>query len=305
MKPLIALIVETSTLQSWALIEGVTRYTREHERWTLDLCDANLGASLPEWIAGWRGDGVIARLDDVRVADAVRRRRYPAVDLSAAGFISASPCVVPDEGAIAALVSDHFLERGFTRFGFLGVKGDCGSRERQRAFEGRVAKAGFQCESLRFAQSRDVAADDRRIANWLWGVPKPVGILCAYDTLADRVLDVCEDEGLNVPDEVAIATVECDGALCQLTKPTLTSVTLDYSSMGYQAARLLDRLLAGEKVAAGIHRVAPLGIVGRESTGTSPTSPPAPLLERRGGKPLPNPSKLSTDPFRKGEGRDR
>jgi len=48
-----------------------------------------------------------------------------------------------------------------------------------------------------------------------------------------------------VPDEVAVIGVDNDEFLCNLTDPPLTSVAPDTRRTGYEAAALLDRLMAG------------------------------------------------------------
>ncbi|MCC5022156.1 MAG: hypothetical protein J6386_04840 [Candidatus Synoicihabitans palmerolidicus] len=59
-----ALIVETSNAYARNLLHGVVRYVREHTPWSLFLVEQSRGESAPEWVAGWRGDGIIARIEN-------------------------------------------------------------------------------------------------------------------------------------------------------------------------------------------------------------------------------------------------
>ncbi len=57
-----------------------------------------------------------------------------------------------------------------------------------------------------------------------------------------------------------------DYLLCNLSSPPLSSVIPDARRSGYEAAALLDRMIAGEAVAPEAHLSKPLGIATRQST---------------------------------------
>jgi LacI family transcriptional regulator len=111
-----------------------------------------------------------------------------------------------------------------------------------------------------------VAAEENDLARWLRGLPKPVGIMASYDIRGQQVLAACRGAGLAVPDEVAVIGVDNDALLCELASPPLSSVIPNAHRAGYEAAALLDQQMAGKRVAATAHLIAPLGIAARQST---------------------------------------
>jgi LacI family transcriptional regulator len=54
--------------------------------------------------------------------------------------------------------------------------------------------------------------------------------------------------------------------LCSLSIPPLTSVELDCERIGYEAAVLLDRMMAGRPAPRRLEQIKPRGVVPREST---------------------------------------
>ena len=74
--------------------------------------------------------------------------------------------------------------------------------------------------------------------------------MACYDIRGQQVLDACRSVGLAVPDEVAVIGVDNDDLLCDLSDPPLTSVIPNTHRTGYEAAALLDKMMAGPKVAA-------------------------------------------------------
>ncbi|MEO7600051.1 MAG: DNA-binding transcriptional regulator [Opitutus sp.] len=263
----IALLIETSNAYARGLVQGVVHYAREHGAWSFQMMEQGRGDDPPPWLADWDGDGVIARIETPRIARAVVKCGLPAVDLSAARLVAALPWVETDDREIAHLAAEHVLERGFKHFGYCGDSRFNWSVWRQGFFAEQVRQAGYGCHVYQPSQTlAGSAADARGLADWLLGLPKPVGIMACYDRRGQQVLDACRNAGLAVPDEVAVIGVDNDELLCEIAAPPLSSVIPNTHRTGYEAATLLDRLMSGKKVPPTAHLIAPLGVAARQST---------------------------------------
>jgi LacI family transcriptional regulator len=71
---------------------------------------------------------------------------------------------------------------------------------------------------------------------------------------------------LRVPEDVALLGVDDDDLYCELARPPLSSVILPTERIGYEAAALLDRLLAGANPPAEPILIPPTGVPARRST---------------------------------------
>ena len=67
----VALLIETSNGYARGLLNGIIAYMREHESWSVYLGEHGRGDDPPRWLRRWRGDGVIARIENQRIASAV------------------------------------------------------------------------------------------------------------------------------------------------------------------------------------------------------------------------------------------
>ena len=67
----VALLIETSNAYARGLLQGVVHYIREHQPWSFHLMEQGRGDDPPTWLKGWKGDGIIARIETPRIAAAV------------------------------------------------------------------------------------------------------------------------------------------------------------------------------------------------------------------------------------------
>lgn len=266
-----ALLVETSNEYARGLLRGIVAYVREHRPWTTYLAEQARGDEPPAWLDHWAGDGIIARVENDRIAAAVTRPGLPVVDVSAANLVPGVPWVETDDALIAAAAFGHLLDRGFRQLAFVGDERFNWSNWRRDRFVGLAVERGLPAAVLHSSvvarrAGAEWSAETSRLADWLIGLPKPVGVMACYDLMGRQVLEACRTTSLAVPDDVAVIGVDDDELICELSDPPLASVAPDAHRTGYEAAALLDRMMAGARVEAVPHLVPPLGVAPRAST---------------------------------------
>jgi LacI family transcriptional regulator len=116
------------------------------------------------------------------------------------------------------------------------------------------------------SEPQDWAGRRRLVSAELKRLPKPLAVFCYNDCIAADIIAACDEQGIDVPGEVAVLGVDNDSMLCESINTPLSSVRHDLEGMAYEAAALLDRLMAGKKAPRRIRRVPPRGIVTRRST---------------------------------------
>src|SRR5207302_5839048 len=117
-------------------------------------------------LAGWKGHGAIARIENERIAAALRAFKRPVVDVSAARLLPELPWVETDDGAIARAAADHLLARGLRNFGYCGDNRFNWSRWRRGAFRRYLARVGLEC-------SDGPSQGTRGLPEWVRALPKP------------------------------------------------------------------------------------------------------------------------------------
>ena len=271
-RPHVALLIETSLISGREILRGVARYMQEHGPWTIYHEPRSLEAEAPAWLKTWRGDGLIVRLNNRRLADAVRRTRLPAVDVLGVVDNEEVPLVHVSNGVIGKTAAEHLLERGLRQFAFCGYADLNWAQQRRQAFVETIAAAGYRCRGYRFPHGTrsdsSWESQQERLAAWIRRLPKPIGIMACYDPVGQRVLDACQRAGIVVPEQAAVIGVDNDETVCEVCNPPLSSVIANHARVGYEAAGLLDRLIRGRKRPLQPLYIEPLGIATRFSTDT-------------------------------------
>jgi LacI family transcriptional regulator len=266
----VALLIETSNSYARGILAGITDYVRHHEAWSIYLPEQDRGGRPPRWLSRWKGDGIVARIETDEIATALRKTKIPVVDVSAARHLKDIPWVETDDEAIAKIAVQHLMERGFQNLGFYGDNAFNWAIWRREHFERLAREAGAKCFVLdsicRMDETYSWNREKRSLAAWLKKLPRPVGIMACYDIQAQKLLDVCRELNIAVPEEVAVLGVDNDQLICELASPRLSSVICNTRRTGFEAASLLDRMMSGEIVSPESILVEPLGIETRQST---------------------------------------
>ncbi|MFM8378861.1 MAG: substrate-binding domain-containing protein, partial [Planctomycetia bacterium] len=167
-------------------------------------------------------------------------------------------------------VADHFIDNGFANFAVFDLDTERYFEERRDNFRASLAARGHECHEHHAPTQGERPSNWERhqaeVARWVQSLPKPIGIFACTDQLAFWLLDACRRAGVAVPEEVAVVGAENDETLCTMARPQLSSVAFDGERVGYEAAGLLDRLMAGEAPPAEQMLVPPKGIVVRQSS---------------------------------------
>jgi LacI family transcriptional regulator len=266
----IALLIDTATSWGSGLIEGVANYAKARgKRWlfTFEPRGKYDRLLLPDT---WNGDGVIARITHSALAEQLIARHIPAVNVSwfryGENLIRTCTC---DETQTAALAVQYFLDNGYRQFAY------CRSTLRPSyydrlgsAFVEQIEQCGYPCPQ--FAPDEafhllDGQSQLDALSEWVQQLPRPTALL-TFDSLQGRlVTETCALASISVPDDIAVLGGEHDELCSRVSSPPLSGIDHAPQHVGYRAAEMLDRLMAGRDDVRDL-RLPPGRIIARQST---------------------------------------
>jgi LacI family transcriptional regulator len=263
--------VETAVAPRRRILAGVARYVREHDPWAIYLKPYGVEKSLDSWLRAWRGDGIIAAVAELE-ADVLKDFGIPLVDVVGLYREDNVPLVHANDDAIGRLGAEHLLERGFRNFAFVEYS-FLWSGDRRAGFEKVIHAHGFACAVHRLAYPKPGLGgpelweqQQRGLVEWIRSLPKPVGVMTSTDLSGQQFLEACQRAAVVVPEQVAVVGADNDEMICNLCFPPLSSVVINDAQRGYQAAAVLDRLMAGHPPPGEPIYIEPGGVVSRASS---------------------------------------
>jgi len=267
--PRVILLIETSRQFGRGLLQGIGEFTRLYGPWTVYREPGGLPTRPPD-MRRWRADGIIVRGEGIEPEEIMEMGLAAVFSLRRIEQVHGAPCIQVDAVAAGRLGAEHFLERGFKHFGFCGFSDLYWSVERRTGFSARLAEAGFEAHLYERPEAvlpHSWSEEQASLVKWLKSLPKPVGILACSDYRGQHVIEGCRVAGLPVPEQVAVVGVCNDEIMCNLCDPPLSSIVLTVEKAGYEAARVLDQMMAGQTVPANtIVKVEPTHVITRQST---------------------------------------
>lgn len=258
----VAVCIDTRDGAGRKRLHGVAQYARQRG-WRMMLV-RRTGRDSAQEVARLRPDGVIAYITDGPLAAVARRLGIPLVD-TALGEVEVPMVVCLDPDAVGRLAAEHLLGLGLRNFGYCGVRGPAASQERRVSLAEHLARRGRKLHA--FAQR--VAEGETRmepLTRWLQEIPKPAGILAYDDKLGERVLTACRWANLAVPEQVAVLGIGNDELMCEVSWPSLSSISFPTQRLGYEAAALLDQAMSARSAQASRRKIPATGVVVRTST---------------------------------------
>lgn len=269
------LVFRTTGRGTWREIFGGIAAFAKTTDWVLQPVDARLlKPDVPHLLGFWKPRGVI--VDASGGADFFKEadlEGLPSVFINPEDNpkIRCARSVGSDEAEIAKAAVGELLRLNPASLVFVEWFRRRGWAEgRRKTAEQIAAMHGMPLKivSPRPEDAADATRLVKRIAMVLSGLPRPCGVFAVSDDIGALVLAAAAWLGLDVPEDVAVVSVDDDPEVCENCSPTLTSVRPDYRGLGFAAASRLMTLL-GDVPAAHIplrENVNIAGVIRRAST---------------------------------------
>lgn len=274
--PSVLVLLEASREYGRGLMRGIAKYSSLYGPWTMErempfYLARQEGRQIAKNPSKWLADGVITR--DTKVARQLLNSLTPIIFASflkeEAGGISR---LLTDDKAIGKMASQHFLERGFRSFGYLGYEKMYWSYNRGVYFSEEINQHGFEVNWFKQASikaDRQWIKEQFLVADWLKSLEKPCAVFCCNDDRAQQLVTACRHAVLEVPENIAVLGVDNDDIICSLADPPISSIALNLENAGFQAAQLLDQFMSGKQTKPQTITINPLYVVTRHSSDIS------------------------------------
>lgn len=264
--PHVAIMIGTSIDWGREIIRGILSYANEVGPWHtwINPDQPELLNKMPK---GMHPNGIIARVSTPELAAELTTAGLPVVNVSDSqieGF--SAPCVRTDDRASTQMAAHHFMERGLRHMAFVGPMHEPSPAWFGRAFKAALADHDLSCAI--FPMPPDDSNCPAALTAWLHSLPKPVGILTWGHGFGRLVLELCLNNNIPVPHDVAVLSGSYDSLFCHSSFPALSGIVNPAEQIGRHAAELLHRMMQGESIPPKTVYLPPLEIKEHRSSDT-------------------------------------
>lgn len=148
----------------------------------------------------------------------------------------------------AQLATEHLIQRGHERIVHLsGPPTSCSALDRLQGYRETLQQHGLSLPEDYIIPAHYAGADLSRLAQLLHTPKRPTAIFAWSDEVAIRAMNLCIEEGLRVPEDIAVVGFDSTET-CNHTNPPLTSVRQPIEMMAATALEMLVRLICGEQL---------------------------------------------------------
>ncbi len=244
--------IETSSAYGRSLMRGFARYSRLHSPIVLILpprihYGEDVARRFIKHIARMEIDAIVTRDFGAEILKVMGKLDIPKIYVSHI-HSELRPSIQVRDDQVGRLAAEHFLERGFTRFGFCGLEPYYWSEQRKDSFVAEIEKSGYEIDCFQRPDSTEDRSTDTEIffiADWLENLKKPVAILACTDERAQMIVQAADLRGLSVPEQIAVVGVDNDEFICDVSHVPLSSVVVDGASAGFEAAKIVMKMIDG------------------------------------------------------------
>jgi LacI family transcriptional regulator len=271
-RKVVVLMIETSLGYGRGLLRGIAKYSKLHGPWSFYrelpcYAHSQIQHSIQrlEKVAPC---GAIIREPTPRQVEYFIKQKIPII-ISPNLLNSQIPTIRTNSKKMAQLAADHFIERGFKNFAYCGFTKMHWSKNRYENFAQELKRRNYSLSHFSASVKTLLNPKEKIVAkfiDWLDSLPKPVGLMACNDDMGRFVLETCKFAGFHVPEQIAVLGIDDDELACELTDPPLSSIALHSEKAGYEVAKLLDSLMAGEKMKGQIIYLDPSRVIVRQST---------------------------------------
>lgn len=246
----VILLTDFGEEYSGNLLKGIVQYSRETKPWV--LCKMPLShrdvygiEGVLEWAKEWKADAIIGQFYNTDNVELFKEENIIAIAQDFKDRFTNIPNITGNHYGAGNICAEHFIQKGFQNYAFLGIKNAVWSYERCEGFKKALGKKGLLHNFHEY--QKDVTEGlwfyEEDLEKWLVELPKPIAIMACDDNHAHHISEICKLHQIKVPNEVSLLGVDNDQMVCMLSDPPISSLNQNAIKGGYQAALLIDKLI--------------------------------------------------------------
>lgn len=143
------------------------------------------------------------------------------------------------------MVADHFIDNHYLNFGYFGLA-QFHPNPRFDGYKSKLDEYGYSIpeSTIVLAEPKNISSATEKLKLMLSFAVKPLAVFCFHDLLAEKLIGICREIKLRVPEDVAICGFD-NLPIAIMVTPSLTTVAYPISEMAEIAVERIIRKISG------------------------------------------------------------
>ncbi len=246
----VILLTDFSEEYSKNLLEGIVQYSRETEPWVLcrmplSYRDVHGIEGVLKWAKDWKADVIIGQFYNSDNVELFKKEGIIAIAQDFKSRFKTIPNITGNHIRAGEIGAEYFIQKGFKNYAFLGIKNAVWSIERCKGFKNTLIEKGMFDNFYEYQKNNEEELwfYEENLAKWIEDLPKPIAIMACDDNQAHYITEICRLRDIKIPSEISLLGVDNDTMLCLLSDPPISSLSQNTVRGGYEAAKLIEKLI--------------------------------------------------------------
>lgn len=193
------------------------------------------------------GDSLIEEKIIYEVADRAAEKNIPVVNVNDPPHKLFRNVILSDKNAMEYVVRHLVEDHGLTKINFIGgFPGNLQTEERLAGYKKVLSEHNIPIEESRIAYGEFWTKAKECTGQFIDSGDIPQAIVCASDTMAIFCMDVLQERGFRIPEDVVVTGFDGIGD-CERYSPTITSVRRSFVRAGSAAVELISDIWNGKE----------------------------------------------------------
>jgi DNA-binding LacI/PurR family transcriptional regulator len=226
----------------------------------------------------------------------IAREGFPSIVVAARFEDPAVNFIHADSYPSSRRAVEHLIGLGHRRI-VLAIHNvsDTDHADRRRGYEDAIAEADLPADQSLIMQLRDSLSSGEQVVDAILAMPdRPTAVFATNPMTALGIMRRAQERGVAIPGELSVVGVD-DSDVRMHVWPRLTAVTQDASTIGYEAAAWLTRVVSQDERVRRCRRTIPTTFEVNGTTAAPPADDPTVRPAARSSRP----SRAAKAPSRK------
>jgi LacI family transcriptional regulator len=244
-KQKVAVLLDVARAYDRDILTGITNFNKIHDKFIFfffspKYVQGDTQTKLIERLIDWKPDGILTReIDEFKP---LLNLNIPLIIFPHTNLYKDRVNVWGDNKGMGKIAADYFIAKGYKNYAFVGFKNFQWSFERQEGYTEEINKVGHNVDTFLFDNTQLLWERlPVMLMEWLETLQKPCAVFSVADELNVHVLNAINQTESRVPDDFSILGVDNDEMLCDMARPTLSSIDQNAKQSGFDAAAALCR----------------------------------------------------------------